>query len=435
MESIKIEKIKGPVDIRGNVPGSKSILARAMVFAALSDGKCVIQNAALAEDSRVMMNALRDLGFQVYYNASLKVIRVYGKNGDIPRKEATVYVGSAGTAARFLTSMLACSDGTYTVNASPQLCARPMAGLLSALKTLGVKIKCLGKEGHLPIKIVGRKPRLGVPINLNIDASESTQFVSGMLMALGCLPNQSTITAAGKTHNSYIDMTISVAKLFGCTIIKDGNTFKVGGTGSYRCADVEAEPDVSSACYLYAIPMLLGGKATVNGVMQSSIQGDMQFLKLMETMGARIENDDKGEISLLHDTDSLPEGDITIDMADFSDQVATVAVLASVRKGKTKITNIGHIKKQESNRVLTVCENLEECGIKCIRGKDFIVVEGGNPKGGTIDPHRDHRIAMAFSILGLRTGKMTVKDYGCVDKSFVGFYDELAKISEAHTES
>ncbi|MBR6308925.1 MAG: 3-phosphoshikimate 1-carboxyvinyltransferase [Lachnospiraceae bacterium] len=435
MESITIDKIKGPVDVRGNVPGSKSILARAMVFAALSDGKCVIQNAALVEDSRVMMNALRDLGFQVYYNASLKVIRVYGKNGDIPRKEATVYVGSAGTAARFLTSMLACSDGTYTVNASPQLCARPMAGLLSALKTLGVKIKCLGKEGHLPIKIVGRKPRLGVPINLNIDASESTQFVSGMLMTLGCLPNQSTITAAGKTHNSYIDMTISVAKLFGCNIIKDGNTYKVSGTGSYRSADVEAEPDVSSACYLYSVPMLLGGKATVDGVMASSIQGDMQFLKLMETMGAKIVTGEDGQISLVNDKGNLPKGDLTIDMADFSDQVATVAVLASVRKGNTKITNIGHIKKQESNRVLTVCDNLEECGIKCNRGKDYIVIEGGTAKGGVIDPHRDHRIAMAFSILGLYTGKMTIKDCGCVDKSFVGFYDELAKIAEAHTES
>ena len=435
MESVKIDRIEGPVCIKGNVPGSKSILARAMVFAALSDGKCVISNASLAEDSRVMMNALRDLGFQVYYNASLKVIRVYGRNGEIPRKEAAVYVGSAGTAARFLTAMLAFSDGTFTVNASPQLCARPMAGLFSALKSMGVKIKCQGKEGHLPITITGRKPKPGTPVNINVDAAESTQFVSGILMALGYLPNQSTITVSGNTHNSYIDMTVSVARFFGCNIVKEGNTYRVNGNGAYKCADVEAEPDVSSACYLYAVPMLLGGRASVNGVVKTSIQGDMQFLNLMEKLGAKVTADDKGEICIVNEAGSLAEGDMTIDMSDYSDQVATVAVIASARKGSTRITGIGHIKKQESNRILSVCENLEKCGIKCTRGKDYIVIEGGSPRGGSINPYRDHRIAMAFSVLGLYTGGMRIEDCKCVDKSFVGFYDELAAITQAGEES
>ena len=434
METVNIVEVKGPVDIRGEVPGSKSMIARAMVLAALSDGKCVISNASLADDGRVMLNALRDLGFQVYYNAAMKVVRVYGRGGEIPKKEATVYAGSAGTAARFLTAMLAFSDGTYTVNASPQLCHRPMAGLLSALKSMGIKVKCLGKEGHLPIKIFGKRPKAGSPINISVDSFESTQFLSGMLMALGCLPNESTITAVNKTHNSYVEMTVKMARMFGCTIETSGDVYKVKGLGSYSFTDIEVEPDVSSACYFYAVPMILKGRATVTGITAGSMQGDMQFLTLMEQMGAKIITGENGEITLENTEESMLEGNITIDMSDFSDQVATVAVIASLRKGSTKLTNIGHIKKQESNRVLVICDNLEKCGIKCSRGKDFITVEGGTPKGAIIDPNRDHRMAMAFSILGLRTGNMVIKDYNCVDKTFPGFYEEIAKIKASAKE-
>ena len=434
METVSIGKINGPVDITAEVPGSKSMIARAMVFAALSDGKCVISNAFLGEDGRVMLNALRDLGFQVYYNAAMKVVRVYGKGGEIPKKEAVVYAGSAGTAARFLTAMLAFSDGTYTVNASPQLCHRPMAGLIGALKTLGIKVKCLGRDGHLPIKIFGKKPKAGAPINVSVDALESTQFVSGLLMALGCLPNESTITAVNKTHNSYIDMTVKMAHLFGCNIETTEDTYKVKGLGAYSFTDIEAEPDVSAACYFYALPMVLKGRATVSGVTANSIQGDMQFLTLMEQMGAKIITGEKGEIILENTAKSMLEGNITVDMADFSDQVSTVSVIAAVRRGTTKLTNISHIKKQESNRLSVVCDNLAKCGIKCTHGKDYIAIEGGSPKGATIDPHRDHRMAMSFAILGLITGNMTIKDPSCTDKTFPGFFEELKRVTDSYKE-
>ena len=429
METITIDKITGPVNITGEVPGSKSIIARAMVFAALSDGKCVISNAFLGEDGRVMLIALRDLGFQVYYNAVMKVVRVYGKGGDIPKKEAVVYAGSAGTAARFLTAMLAFSDGTYTVNASPQLCRRPMAGLITALKSLGIKVKCLGRDGHLPIRIFGKKPKVGTPLNVTVDTSESTQFVSGLLMAMGCLPNESTITTINKTHNSYIAMTVKMARLFGCNIEQSGESFKVRGVGAYVPADLEIEPDVSSACYFYAIPMLLKGKATVTGITQNSMQGDMQFLTLMEQMGAKIFTGANGEITLENAEESLLDGNMTIDMSDFSDQVSTVSVIASLRRGATRLTNIGHIRKQESNRISVVCENLERCGIKCSYGKDYILIEGGTPRGTLIDPYRDHRMAMSFAILGLYTGNMVIKDYTCADKTFPNFFAELKRIT------
>ncbi len=175
--------------------------------------------------------------------------------------------------------------------------------------------------------------------------------------------------------------------------------------------------------------MLLKGKETVTGITQNSMQGDMQFLTLMEQMGAKILTGENGEITLENAEESLLDGNMTIDMSDFSDQVSTVSVIASLRRGATRLTNIGHIRKQESNRISVVCENLERCGIKCSYGKDYILIEGGTPRGTLIDPYRDHRMAMSFAILGLYTGNMVIKDYTCVDKTFPNFFTELKRIT------
>lgn len=428
-----VSKVEGPVDIIANVPGSKSIMARAMVMAALSTGKSVITNAVLSDDGKVMLNALRDLGFQVFYNTAQKVVRVYGNNGEVPKSKATIYVGSAGTAARFLTSVLAFSDGTYEVNASPQLMARPMAGLINTLRTAGVEITCLEKEGHLPIRIVGHRPEANKEISLYVDASESTQFVSGLMMALSVLPNNSMIAATNLTHNSYINMTMRMITDFGGSIEGANGIFKISQGKPYKPIDIEAEPDVSSACYFYAIPLLLGGRAKIPGVGRYSLQGDLKFLDVLAMIGAKVSSDD--EIILAGFKNNFPTDDFTIDMADFSDQVATMAVLAAVKPGITRIENIGHIRKQESDRIAVICENLKKCGIKCTEGKDFITIEGGNPHGALINPHNDHRMAMAFSILGLYTGNMTIKNPGCVSKTFEKFFEELDKVKTFTTEN
>jgi len=429
MDKIKIDAIEGPVDIKMNVPGSKNIIARAMILGALSDGKTIISNAVLTEDGKTMLNALRDLGFKVYYNASLKVVRVFGENGNIPSKDAAIYVGNAGLAVGFLSALLAFSDGTYVVNASPALSARPLKSVISALRKYGAKVTCLNKEGHLPFRIVGRKPKENELISMEIDGSENPQFLSGVLMALGCLPNRSTIKAVNLSHVSYTDATLEMIREVGGSFSSEENVFHCKGGKPYLSKEILTDTDVSLACFYYAAAFLLGGKCQIGGMNVSRNQPDLTFFERLEEYGASIDYEN-GYILESMDK-NFPEGNTTIDMSDYSDQVSMMAIISALRKGKTKLTNIGHIRNGECDAISVIKDNLEKCGIDCKEGKDFLEIKGGKLKGAKIDPHGDWRIAMAFSVLGLLTGNMVIKNPDCVKHIYENFYEDILKIKGA----
>lgn len=422
----KVNKWKKEVDLTADVPSSKSVLARALVLSALSDGKCTLNNVVLSQDTRTMLVALRDLGFSVFFSAGMKQVRIQGMNGEIPKKEATIYVGNSGTAARFLVGMLALTDGTYTVNASQQMMARPMKELIVILRKLGAKISCPGKEGHFPIKIEGKRPKENKDIDVVVDVTRSTQFVSSLLMVLPLMNCNSKITTVGSFRDAYIKMTVKMVERFGQSIECVNNEYRITGNGHYTSSVFDIEPDVSSACYFYTLPMLFKGKAKVNKVTGESVQGDMDFLKLLESLGAKLTEDEDGGLVLSYDKE-LPEGDLSFDMENFSDQTATLAILSAIRKGSTTISGIGHIRHQECDRISVIRENLENCGIKCIEFDDSMTIIGGKPHGATINPHGDHRMAMAFTILGLLTGDMIITDYECVGKTFAEFFEEIEK--------
>lgn len=424
MDTKVIDRIDKEVNIEASVPGSKSIIARAMVLSALSEGKCVIQNAVLCEDGKVMLQALRDLGFQVSFNEYQRLVRIQGGNGNVPCKRANIYVGSAGTAARFLTAMLSFQDGVFTIHGSAQLQARPMEGLINSLREHGVKVECIEKEGHLPICIHGRKPVKNENLSFLVDAKKSTQYVSGLLLALAGLNSEATIVVKNLDRSSYIEMTETMIKHFGGEIESAGGIYKIK-PATYKAMDFFAEPDISSACYMYALPLLLGGTASVNGVASRSIQGDIKFVHLLKELGAEVTFGDRLTVSAKKG--KMYEGDLSIDMGEYSDQVATMAVLAACRKGVTRIDHIGHIRVQESDRISVTARNLKACGIDCVEGEDFLEITGGTPFGAVIDPAGDHRMAMAFSILGLYTGNMTIQNASCVGKTFEGFYDQLPR--------
>ena len=399
-----IKKLDKPVDVTIKVPASKSILARMMILGALSYGKCVFDDALLSKDTEIMMEALRDLGFSIFYNESARQLRLQGRGGDIPVKKANIYVGSAGTAARFLTAMLALSDGEYTINASEQMSRRPMGDLLVALRSTGAEIICIKEEGYFPITVKGKRPVK--PVKITVDASKSTQFASGILLMMNSLPEGSECEIVGENRTSYIELTKSVIDNFN--------------------QKTKIEPDISAACYVYESVMIAGGSALVKRVHLDSAQADLRFIKLLEKLGASLEDTEDG-IRLEFNGDlSTQTEDLEVDMAEFSDQTMTLAALASLRKGKTTIKNIGHIRKQESDRMNSIKENIERIGLKCELGESDIVIFGGNPHKAVIKSFSDHRVAMSFALLGLKLDGMAVDEPQCVNKSFPGFWDFVA---------
>lgn len=423
----KVKKINGPVDIDAKVPSSKSVLARALILGALSDGKCTLNNVVLSQDTRTMMVALRDLGFSVFFSAGLKQIRIQGMNGEIPNKNATIFVGNSGTAARFLTGMLAFSDGTYVVNASPQMEARPMKELIQILRKLGVKITCLKKDGHFPIKIEGKKPKDNKDIEVVIDITRSTQFVSSLLMILPIMNCNSKVITVGSSRDAYIQMTNKMIDRFGLHVSSVAGEYHIEGGGKYNSGVYEIEPDVSSACYFYAMAMLHSGRAHVEGVGLSSVQGDLEFVKLLQDLGAEITEDENRDIVLTYDGKKIT-GDRVIDMVNYSDQAATLSVIAATIDGVTTIDNVAHIRHQECDRIAVIKENLNKCGIECEEYESGMRIKGATAHGGNINPHNDHRMAMSFSILGSLTGDSVIEDYECVEKTFAEFYEELEKV-------
>ena len=305
-------------DIKVTVPGSKSITNRALLMAALSKGECYIKGILFSDDSRHFLKALEDLGFELDINEDDKEVRVVGRSGDIPKKEATIYVGSAGTAARFLTAMLGLSDGEYVINASEQMKKRPMKPLFDVLKAMGSGIEFLEEENALPVRIVGCKADKKMRVSLDI--SKSTQFLSALMM-LGCMCKEGLevkITSEKKT-GSYINITKNMAEEFGGKVDFDGEVYYVHPK-PYSIKEYQVEPDVSAACYFYGIAAIYGCKALVNNVHFNSTQGDIRFINVLEEMGCKVTDTEAG-IEVVG-PDKL-KGLKNVDMNNFSDQASS----------------------------------------------------------------------------------------------------------------
>lgn len=421
----KVHKITGPFDVKVTVPGSKSMTNRALLMAALSDGVTRVSGILFSDDSRVFLQALRTLGFNVDIDEENKSVEVTGCCGKIPQKEADVYVGSAGTAARFITAMLALSDGIYKVRASEQMEKRPMKPLFDALTKLGASIEYIKEEGMLPVVIRGCKNALG---RVELDISRSTQFLSALLMMAPMLSDGLDIhITSEKTDGAYIRITRKMMEEFGCIAEYDGHDYHVPGGQVYHMESYMVEPDVSAACYFYAMAAVTGGSALVRGVCRNLMQGDMKFINVLSDMGCEISYETEG-IKVTGPVDGLKGVDV--DMNDFSDQTMTLAAIAPFARGETRIRNIAHISGQESDRLMGIIENLSRLGIKAYRENDGIVIIPGKCKPCLIETYEDHRMAMAFSIPGLVTDGVVINNPMCCRKTFENYFEILNDITK-----
>ena len=409
--------------LRVRVPGSKSITNRALLLSVLADGASTLHGVLFSDDSRHFLQCVSELGFCVKADKEKRRVQVEGLGGRLPRTKASLYVGSAGTAARFLTALLGTAEGSFRLDASPQMRRRPMAPLLAVLRELGAEISFGGDEGCFPFTITGhgfQKRRLAV------DISQSSQFLSALLIASVRSDRDIVIEPQGRHGMSYIAVTTNMMRQFGVPVEdpsgQDGR-FRIPGGCRYRERDYRIEPDVSAACYFYALAPLLGCPVLVEDVHPDSMQGDIRFLQLLVQMGCRLEDTPDG-ILLSGPPDGVYPG-VTADLSACSDQAITLAALAPFAQTPTTITGIGHIRYQESDRLAAIAAELSRMGVSCEERPDSITIRPGRPKPARIETYDDHRMAMGFSLVGLRAEGIVIDNPGCCRKTFEEYFDVL----------
>ncbi len=427
MEIYKVKKMERSKDIVVEVPGSKSITNRALLLAALSDGITILKGVLFSDDSRHFLSSLKNLGFLVDIDENSKSVIVEGRGGKIPKKTGEVNVGSAGTAARFLTAMLGLSGGRYTINASEQMKKRPMKQLFVALEALGVKINYLERDYYLPVRIEGRE--VNDVKEITLDTNESTQFLSAMLMTGVMNENGISIRVTGdRKTGSYVNITKRMMASFGMKDVEyENDTYYIKPSSKYSIEDgfiYQIEPDVSAACYFYGIGAIMGIKTTVRNVHLTSMQGDIKFIEALKSMGCMVEKTEEGISVKGPEKPECLKG-IEIDMNNFSDQALTMAAVSIFADTPVTIKNIGHIRLQESDRLSAIATNLKNMGIQCEEGNDYITVYPGVPKPCSIETYEDHRVAMSFTLPGLITGDIEILNPLCCKKTFENYFEVI----------
>lgn len=439
---VPVVKPQSKKRITVSVPGSKSITNRALLLATLAQGESTLSGVLFSDDSRNFLKSIQDLGFETEVDEAKRIVKIKGLGGVVPKEKAGIYVGSAGTAARFLAAYLGISHGTYHLDSSEQMKKRPMAPLLASLKSLGCEISFDEKEGFFPFTLTSNGFGTN-DITVNID--HSSQFLSALLISSNLSPDGLTIHLEGEHGLSYIQMTVNMMKQFGvtstplyycagnndnhscnsCENSKRPYGYETKPGQAYKALDYMIEPDVSAASYFYAMAPLLQTEVLVNGVTKESMQGDVAFIEILEKMGCKITHTPEG--ILLSPGDGIFKG-VDVDMSACSDQAITLAAIAPYASSPTTIRGIGHIRFQECDRLTAIVTELNRMGITTESTEDSITIYPGTPKPATIETYDDHRMAMGFTLTGLRSEGIVINNPSCCKKTFEDYYETLEQV-------
>jgi 3-phosphoshikimate 1-carboxyvinyltransferase len=409
---------------RLRVPSSKSLSHRYFNLAVLARAPLTVENPLVAEDTRLFLEALPKLGF-----------RVTEKDGDVHLEpiapaaaETTIFCGNAGTMLRFLVATLTVVPGTWILDGVPRLRERPVRPLVDALRRLGAQIEYLGAEGYVPLRLHGGTLGAGTTV---LDAGESSQYLSALLMAALRAPGPVTVEVESLTSRPYVDVTLGVVAAFGGRIEEDGErVYRVWPSDLGAAGVVRVEGDWSAAAYPAAAAALTGGEVVLSGLLRESHQGDRGFLDLLEKMGAEV-SWNGGEVTVRGNDLRAIEADLS----SMPDQVPTLAALAPFARGTTHIFNVAHLRIKESDRLEAMATELRKAGATVEEGPDWLRIPGlwadREPPAEPvrIDPRGDHRIAMALALVGLRRPGIEVAAPEVVGKSYPGFWRDLAALT------
>ena len=417
MIEIKPKKIESA---EVTLPGSKSFTHRMMITAALSNGHCILSNWLKSEDTLHTLETLKRFGIQT--EPAEPDLHIHGQSGFIGPYAHPIYLGNSGTSMRLISALAALGNGIYHLTGNQRMQERPIQDLIDGLEQIGVCAKTLNSDGCPPLTIAGGK-LTGGQIELNCE--KSSQFLSALLLIGPYSVNGIDIfVTRGPVSRPYIDMTIEVMEKFGVEVKRDGyKRFAVDGNQKYLAGDFNVEPDASQASYFWGAAAITGAEIKVRGLTKESKQGDMGFVELLERMGCHVSHESNG-IRVKGGTLSA----IDVDMSSMPDVVPTLAVVAAFSEGTTHIKNVGHLREKETDRLGAVVSELSKMGIEAWSTDSDLIVKGGRPEGSLIDTYDDHRIAMSFSIAGLRIPGMNISDEKCVEKSFPKFWDVLESL-------
>jgi 3-phosphoshikimate 1-carboxyvinyltransferase len=415
-EVASIEPVRGPLDATVVPPGSKSITNRALVAAALADGRSTLHGALVADDTEAMVDCLRRLGIAIATTGT--TIVVDGAGGRIPMVTAELDVRQSGTTARFVAPVAALGHGRYTLDGAPRMRARPMADLVGALRALGATVS----GDRLPFTITATGLAGGSAV---VAADASSQFASGLLLAAPAMAEGLQLRLrSASVSRPYLALTVEVMRAFDAHVVAGRESFTVA-PGGYRPTTFAVEPDASAASYFFAAAAICGGTVRVPGLGRRSNQGDLAFVDLLARMGATVEQTDDTTAV----TGAAPLHGIEADMADLSDTASTLAVVAAFASTPTRVTGIGFIRAKESDRVGGVVRELRRLGVDADEEADGFVVRPGAFRPARVHTYDDHRMAMSFALVGLRIPGVEIEDPACVAKTFPDFFSTLAGLT------
>jgi len=410
------------------VPGSKSLSNRALLLAALCDGTTKITNLLDSDDIRHMLNALTLLDIKTELSEDKTTCIVHGQGGKFNSPESELFLGNAGTAMRPLAAVLAFSQVTAELTGEPRMYERPIGHLVDSLADTCSNLKYGGQEGYPPLNI---KPFPGViseVLELSIDGSVSSQFLSALLMAAPLIKKPIKISVEGElVSKPYIKLTLSIIESFGVTFNNDNyQNFSLNGTEHYQSPDhFMVEGDASSASYFLAAGAITGGPVEVYGIGKNSVQGDIQFAQVLADMGA--------DISYFDDHISVKSNgklkSVNLDMNHIPDAAMTIATTALFAEGTTTISNIYNWRVKETDRLHAMATELKKVGAEVEEGNDYIkVTPPASVSHAEIATYDDHRIAMCFSLLTFAKNGVTILDPKVTSKTFPDYFERFSRL-------
>jgi 3-phosphoshikimate 1-carboxyvinyltransferase len=419
LSSLPIKPLTQPLAASVRVPGSKSLTNRALLIAALANGTTRLTNALFSDDSRYFASALKTLGFDVQLDEVKSEMTVTGLGGRIPSSKAELFIGNAGTAARFLSAFLTLGNGEYILDGEPRMRERPIGDLIDALQQLGVELE--GINNCPPVQI-SAKGLLGG--KTKIAGNVSSQFLSALLMVAPYAKSSIEIEVTTELNSKpYVEMTLAIMQEFGVQVEReDHKRFIIKPASFLSLSSYSIESDASAASYFFAAPAICGGMVRVEKISRNAKQGDIAFLDILKQMGCAI---NEGE-NFIEVTGTKSLNGVDVDMRDIPDTAQTLAAIAPFASSPTRIRGIASARVKETDRVHATCTELARLGVRVEEHEDGMTIGPCDEiRPATIQTYNDHRVAMAFSLIGLRVDGVTIENPACVSKTFPKFFEVL----------